>query len=67
MNLYSNAIKFTPRHGRVIIIIEKVASNVGDQIIVTVMDSGLGIKNKHKNKLFKMFSSIKDEKKKINL
>lgn len=29
-------------------------------------DSGIGIKKKNQDKLFKMFGSIKDEKKKIN-
>ena len=31
-----------------------------------MIDNGLGIKNKDKDKLFKMFGSIKDEKRNIN-
>lgn len=33
---------------------------------IDVKDTGIGIKNEDKPKLFKMFGSIKDEKKKIN-
>jgi len=35
-------------------------------IIISVTDHGQGIKEKDQNKLFKLFGSIKDEKKKIN-
>jgi signal transduction histidine kinase len=34
--------------------------------MVSVMDTGIGIKKKNKKKLFKLFGSIKDEKKQIN-
>ena len=37
-----------------------------DYIIVSVTDSGVGIKLKDQDKLFKLFGSIKDEKLKIN-
>ena len=33
---------------------------------VSITDTGLGIREKDKGKLFKLFGSIKDEKKKIN-
>jgi signal transduction histidine kinase len=33
---------------------------------LAVMDTGIGIKKKNKKKLFKLFGSIKDEKKQIN-
>jgi signal transduction histidine kinase len=33
---------------------------------VSITDSGIGIKKKNQDKIFKMFGSIKDEKKKIN-
>jgi len=35
-------------------------------IVISVIDSGIGIKEKDQNKLFKLFGSIKDEKLKIN-
>ena len=63
MNLLSNAIKFTDRDGEITIIVE----NCPDQFLrLSVVDNGIGIKNKDKDKLFKLFGSIKDEKKKIN-
>jgi K+-sensing histidine kinase KdpD len=34
--------------------------------VITVVDSGTGIKPKDQGKLFKLFGSIKNEKKKIN-
>ena len=33
---------------------------------MSVIDNGIGIKKKNQKRLFKMFGSIKDEKKKIN-
>ena len=63
LNLYSNAIKFSRRKGSIIFMIEKKVSDV----IVSVIDNGYGIKEKNKDKLFKLFGSIKDEKKGINM
>jgi len=37
------------------------------EIIISVSDSGLGIKNENKNKLFHLFGSLKDKKRKINM
>ena len=36
-------------------------------IKISVIDKGIGIKEKDKGKIFKMFHSIKDEKRKINV
>lgn len=45
LNLYTNAIKFTDRQGKIVIIVEKVSkANCADHLIVYVMDSGMGIK-----------------------
>ena len=62
LNLLSNAVKFTDRRGKIVIIIEKIEAFVR----ISVADNGVGIKDKDKDKLFKLFGSIKDEKKKIN-
>ena len=42
--------------------------NINDEdfLIVSVTDSGVGIKLNDQDKLFKLFGSIKDEKLKIN-
>ena len=66
LNLYSNAIKFTKKYGKIIIIIEKLSTGGTDQLLTSVIDSGIGIEDHNQSKLFKLFGSIKDEKKKIN-
>ena len=53
LNLYSNAIKFTDRQGKIVILIEKVSKpNFLDELVVYVIDSGMGIKTKNLGKLF---------------
>ena len=63
MNLLSNAIKYTDRNGKIQIIVESMPNYC---LRVSVVDNGKGIKVKNQDKLFKMFGSFKDEKRKIN-
>jgi signal transduction histidine kinase len=65
LNLFSNAIKFTDRKGKIVIMNEY--DNSKNMLIVSIVDSGLGIKKKNKGKLFKLFGSIKDEKRNLNM
>ena len=63
LNLVNNAIKFTSRNGKIEIFVEKVLDQ-NDQfthVKFTVNDSGLGIKDQDKPKLFKLFGMVKDE------
>ena len=60
LNLFSNAIKFTDRNGTIVIMVELKRSSCEDFLIVSVVDSGLGIKKKNKGKLFKLFGSIQN-------
>ena len=62
--MLSNAIKFSNIGGSVDLILEYQNE---ESIKVFVKDQGKGIKKQDKGKLFKLFSSIKDEKKKINI
>ncbi|MDR2086337.1 MAG: response regulator, partial [Dysgonamonadaceae bacterium] len=57
-NLLANAIKYTPGHGEIILSssIETVKNN--DCLIVSVKDTGPGIKEKDKNKIFEEFSRL---------
>jgi signal transduction histidine kinase len=63
LNIVSNAIKFTDRNGKIVIVVEKIDQ---DFIRVSVVDNGIGIKKKNQDKLFKLFGTFKDEKKKLN-
>jgi len=57
LNLLSNAIKFTPTGGQVLISIEKVSQSAKDiGIQFKVKDSGIGIAEDKKNKIFDAFS-----------
>ncbi|MDQ2178821.1 PAS domain-containing sensor histidine kinase [Marinifilum sp. D714] len=56
-NLFSNAVKFTPKGGKIELIIERV----GNLANLSVVDNGVGIDKHHISKLFKIeesFSSI---------
>ena len=66
LNLYSNAVKFTNRDGKITILVELLPEENKDILRVSVHDTGLGIKNEDQKKLFTLFGSIKDEKRKIN-
>lgn len=63
LNLFSNAIKFTDRGGSIQI---EAVNEPGQMIKLYVRDSGIGIKKEDQSKLFKMFGSIKDSKRKFN-
>ena len=52
-NLFSNAIKFTKKHGRVTVRVEvKAVDNVGEVLEVTVKDSGAGLSSESLGRLF---------------
>jgi len=44
LNLYSNAIKFTDREGKITILVDKINQLPQEKIVVSVIDSGIGIK-----------------------
>ena len=64
LNLLSNAIKFTNEGGTIEIVIEYSSKS---ELRALVIDKGVGIKDQDKGKIFKLFSSIKDEKNKVNV
>lgn len=51
LNLMSNAVKFTPDGGRVLV----RAENAGEDVVVTVEDSGIGIPADEQERLFSRF------------
>jgi K+-sensing histidine kinase KdpD len=63
LNLQSNALKFTPRDGKVCIQAEYLKSNqIGeeDQVMISVSDNGEGIDKVNHSKLFKVFGVVRD-------
>lgn len=57
-NLISNAINYTPEGGAINVALERV----GDNLRLTVQDSGFGIEAKYLGKIFDRFYRIKNEK-----
>jgi len=60
INLIGNALKFT-QHGGITISVSRCFAN-SDYIEMSVEDTGLGIKEEDKDKLFKMFGKLENER-----
>jgi len=57
MNLLSNAIKFTPDNGKITLRAKVESCNADDyKLRISVQDSGIGIADEQKPRLFKVFS-----------
>ena len=54
-NLISNAIKFTPEGGRIIVTANRVNDDSADRIILTVEDTGVGIAESDQDIIFEKF------------
>jgi len=59
-NLYENALKFSPNGTE---IVTRVGQGNGREILVSVSDSGPGIPDDHKRKIFEKFHQVKSGKK----
>ena len=57
MNLITNAIKFTPNGGKIILRARKISA---DKLFISVSDNGIGIKKQDKPRLFKLYGSIQN-------
>jgi signal transduction histidine kinase/ActR/RegA family two-component response regulator len=53
-NLLSNAVKFTPPGGRV----RLRACRLGDRVAVSVIDTGIGIKEEDQDRIFQAFTQV---------
>jgi len=60
INLIGNALKFT-QHGGITISVSRCFANK-DYVEMSVEDTGLGIKEEDKDKLFKMFGKLENER-----
>ncbi len=57
INLISNSIKFTPLSGSISLVIERVGDEEDtNQVRFSVKDTGIGISEEQKNKIFKAFT-----------
>jgi PAS domain S-box-containing protein len=54
LNLLNNAAKYTPAGGK----ISLAAEREGDEAVIVVRDSGIGIPREHLNSVFEMFSQL---------
>lgn len=59
-NLLENALKFSPNHGE---IVTRVTKGSNGSILTTVTDSGPGVPDDHKGKIFRKFHQVKQGKK----
>lgn len=59
-NLLSNAFKFTPENGRIVVRLEKMNMNDEDYAQITVSDSGAGIPDHHIHSIFERFYKVDD-------
>ena len=66
LNLFSNAIKFTRKNGQIVILVELLNTDGKQFVRLSVKDDGIGIEEENKSKIFKLFGSIKDQKRQIN-
>ncbi|MDE6379206.1 MAG: response regulator [Muribaculaceae bacterium] len=60
MNLLGNAFKFTPSGGRIDVAIDHSGDN-GSNLRIKVADTGIGIKDKDKKRIFERFYQVDDE------
>lgn len=59
MNLLGNAFKFTPSGGRVDVSLECIGEN-SETLRIKVADTGVGVKDKDKEKIFERFYQVDD-------
>jgi len=59
-NLYENALKFSPSQSE---IVTRVGRGKGAEILISVIDSGPGVPDDHKQRIFQKFHQVKHGKK----
>jgi two-component system sensor histidine kinase GlrK len=62
-NLFENALKFSPEGGEIVSRIQRVTRSGEARVMVSVSDSGPGVPDAHKHKVFLKFHQIKQGKK----
>jgi len=59
-NVLSNALKFTPEGGQIIVRIKRNSVNPGESVLIEVEDNGVGIPAHRINKIFEQFNHYND-------
>lgn len=54
LNLLTNAVKFTPEGGHIVV----EAGRLGDQVGITVMDTGIGVASENRQAIFDVFYQV---------
>lgn len=62
MNLLSNAFKFTPEGGRVDVSLSILSENEQEQLEIRISDTGIGIDDEDKGRIFERFYQVQDTK-----
>lgn len=62
-NLLSNAVHYTPKQGN--ILIESELDEKSKSVVISVSDSGSGIPDEHKQKVFDKFATVETKEKRI--
>ena len=62
-NLFDNALKFSPRGSEIIVSIQTRDTGRERMLVFSVKDSGIGVPNEHKTKIFEKFHQVKQGKK----
>ena len=62
-NLYENALKFSPSNSQIITRITQNTNGTSGSILISVSDSGGGVPEGHKDKIFLKFHQVKRGKK----
>lgn len=55
LNLLSNAVKYNYENGEVIVALDKITANGTENAQIQVADTGIGIKDENKDKIFDRF------------
>ncbi len=55
LNLLSNAIKYNCEQGSVVVSVDKIETDEGEQARIQVADTGIGVKEENKEKIFDRF------------
>ncbi len=62
-NLLSNAVKFTPSGGRIAVRVENLVRNGREYVAVSVRDTGCGMEEKDKERIFTRFYQVESSHK----